>query len=182
MFFAILAVSVQAAMFKYGVGLFGVALVMQGDDVGSQFVQTDTANLACRSAEIGGYQVTAKSDGFKKAGTAIASDGADAHLAHYLEQAFADGFDVVLASRGIVQLQFFPFHQFINDGESHVGINGTCAVAQQEGGVHDFTHFTGFNNQGSLYALLHRDKVMMNGTDGEQGRDGSVRFIHIPVA
>ncbi|OAV73243.1 hypothetical protein Barb6_00406 [Bacteroidales bacterium Barb6] len=182
MFFAILAVGVQAAMFKYGVGLFGVALVVQGDDVGSQFVQTDTANLACRSAEIGGYQVTAKSDGFKETRAAITADGADAHLAHYLEQTFANGFDVVLASRCVVQLQFFPFHQFINDGESHVGIDGTCTVAQQESGVHDFAHFTGFDNQGSLYALLHRNKVMMNGTDGEQRRDGSVRFVHIPVA
>ena len=46
------------------------------------------------------------------------SDGADAHLAHNLEQAFADGLDIFLFGSGVVELYFLFVHQFGGAGRN----------------------------------------------------------------
>ena len=45
--------------------------------------------------------------------------------------------------------------------------------------MHYFTHLTRFNNQGCLYPFLYGDQMVMNRTDGKEGRDRCQLFIDI---
>ena len=42
-----------------------------------------------------------------------------------------EGFDIVLFSSGIIQLNIFVFYQSVEDSECHVRIQGTCSETQQ---------------------------------------------------
>ena len=83
-------------------------------------------------------------------------------------QAFADGLDVVLFRRFVVHLYFIPLDQIVQYGKSHIGVDGTCPVAQQQGGVHDLTDFPAFDNQGGLYTFLYGNQMVVYGTYGQQ--------------
>ena len=134
----------------------------------SHFLQPYAADGRGWRAEIGFQQFLAKSYGFEYLGTSVRTNRADAHLAHHLVQAFADGLDVVLLRCFVVHLYFIPLDQIVQYGKSHIGVDGTCPVAQQQGGVHDLTDFPAFDNQGGLYTFLYGNQMVVYGTYGQQ--------------
>ena len=142
--------------------------IVEGGVVFCDFLQPYAADGRDRRAEIGFQQFLAESYGFEYLGTPVRTNRADAHLAHYLVQAFADGLDVVLFRRFVVHLYFIPLDQIVQYGKSHIGVDGTCPVAQQQGGVHDLTDFPAFDNQGGLYTFLYGNQMVVYGTYGQQ--------------
>jgi hypothetical protein len=121
-----------------------------------------------KSAEVGVAELLAESDGLEYLGSAVRADGADAHLTHYLEESLADGLDVVLLGCCVVELYLLLLDLSVEDGECHVGVDGAGSEAEQQGCVHHLANLTALNDKGCLYALAHRDEVMVDGADGKQ--------------
>ena len=89
---------------------------MQGDGVSGDFFQTDASDAGCLCAEIASQQFLADPYGFKNLCAPIGTDGRNAHLAHDLEQALADGLDIILLGRFVIHLHIAFPHQFIQYG------------------------------------------------------------------
>ena len=155
---------------------------MQGDGVSGDFFQTDASDAGCLCAEIASQQFLADPYGFKNLCAPVGTDGRNAHLAHNLEQALADGLDIVLLGRFVIHLHIAFPHQFIQYGEGHVGIDGTGAISQQQGGVHHLANLAAFYNQCGLHAFLNGDEVMMDSANRQQRRDGGMGVVHKTVA
>ena len=132
------------------------------------FFQADTTYARFQSAEIGIAQLLTQTYSFEYFCPTIRTDGADTHLAHYFEQTFTYGFDVILLGCGIIQLNVFVGHQLVEYSESHVGIKSTGSEPEQQGCMHHLTYFSTFNDKGCLYTLAYRNQVMMYGADSQQ--------------
>ena len=143
----------------------GEALVVQGNRIGCDLLQADTADVAGDTSEVAIHQVTAQADRLEQLGSTVATDRADTHLAQYLLQALADRLDIVLLGGVVVELDLLLAHQVVEDGEGHVGADGAGTEAQQQGGVHHLTQLTCLNDQGGLHTFLHGDQVVVYGTD-----------------
>ena len=122
------------------------SLGMKAGIVAGYLFEPDAADGRHRRAEIGLQYLFAHAHCLEDLGTAIGADGTDAHLRHHLVESLADGLDVVLLGRLVVHLHLAVFHQVIEHGEGHVGVDGTGTVAQQQGGVHDFAYFAALDH------------------------------------
>ena len=78
----------------------------------------------------------------------MALQGADAHLAHHLENALVDGFDVLLLGGGQIRDFGKPTRaDHLFDGlEGDVGIDRLSAVAQQQAEVVNDAGFASFDD------------------------------------
>ena len=133
---------------------------MQGDGVSGDFFQTDASDAGCLCAEIASQQFLADPYGFKNLCAPVGTDSRNAHL--------ADGLDIILLGRFVIHLHIAFPHQFIQYGEGHVGIDGTGAISQQQGGVHHLANLAAFYNQCGLHAFLNGDEVMMDSANRQQ--------------
>ena len=104
----------------------------------------------------------------KKEETRMKNDGADTHFAHNLEQAFANGFDVILLCGGIVQLYLFLGNEFVQYGKCHIGVQCACTESEEQCGVHHFAYLAAFHDQCGLYALSYRNEVVVHCRYGKQ--------------
>ena len=59
-------------------------------------------------------------------------------------------------------------HEVIDDGKSHVRIDGAGTITEEQSGVHHLAYLTTLDYKSGLYALAYADKVMMYGTYSEQ--------------
>ena len=155
---------------------------VEGGIVVCNLIEAHAAEGGRGCAEIGLQEFVAQSDGFEDFRTAIGADGADAHLRHDFVETLAQCVDVVLLRRVIVHLNFPLLHKVVQDGECHVGVDGTCAVAEQQGCVHHLSDFAAFNDESGFDAFLNGDEVVVNGADGEEGGNDGVVLINSPVA
>ena len=71
--------------------------------------------------------------------------------------------------------------QMVYNGEGHIRTDGAGSVAEQQGSVHHFPYLAALNDDGGLYALAHRDKIMVNGADCEERRYGSMLAVDVAV-
>ena len=104
---------------------------MESNGISGYFFQTDTFDRWTESSKISLAQFFTQTDSFENLSTTIGADRRDTHLTHDFKQAFTDGFDIVLFSSGIIQLNIFVFYQSVEDSECHVRIQGTCSETQQ---------------------------------------------------
>ena len=103
---------------------------MESNGISGYFFQANTSDGRTESTEIGLTQFFAQTDGFEDLCTTIRADGRDPHFTHDFKQAFADGFDIILFSSGIIQLNIPVFNQAVENSECHVRIQGTCSETQ----------------------------------------------------
>ena len=168
MLLAILAEGVDALVGQQLIHGGCETIVVQGNRIGCDLLQADTADVAGDATEVAIYQVTAQADRLEQLGTTVATDRADTHLAQHLLQAFADRLDIVLLCGVIVELNLLLADQVVEDGEGHVGTDGTGTEAQQQGGVHHLAQLAGLHHQSGLHALLHGDQMMVHGADRQE--------------
>ena len=141
---------------------------MQGDGIFGDGGKSDTADGAALCTKVVAEQTLAQADAFKNLGTTIGADGRYAHLCHNLEQSFLYCLDIVGLCGGIVFLYLVALHQVVEDGKGHIGTEGRCSIAQQQGGVHGFAYLAALYYQCCLHALAHRNQVVVYGAHCQQ--------------
>ena len=182
MLLAILAEGVDALVGQQLIDRCRETIVVQGDRICGNLFQADTADVAGNPSEIAVHQIPAQADRLKQLSPPVATDRADTHLAQHLLQAFADRLDIVLLCGVIVELNLLLADQVVEDGEGHVGTDGTGTEAQQQGGVHHLAQLAGLHHQSGLHALLHGDQMMVHGADRQERWNDCLLLIHVPVA
>ena len=168
MFLAILAERVDTLVGQQLIDWLRKAVMVQGDGVCGNLLQTDSTDVAGDAPEVAIHQITAQADRLEQLGSTVATDRADTHLAQYLLQALADRLDIVLLGGVVVELDLLLAYQVVEDREGHVGADGAGTKAQQQGGVHHLTQLTGLHHQSGLYTFLYGDQMMVYGTDGQE--------------
>ena len=159
----------------------GESGLMEDGVIPRNLLQADAADGGGGRAEVVLQQLPAHAHGLEYLRAAVGTDGADAHLAHYLVKSLAKGLDVILLRRLVVQLHVAAAHQVVQHGKGHVGVDGAGAVAQQEGGVHHLADFAALHHEGGLHTLLHAYQVVVHRADGQQRGDGRMGGIHVAV-
>ena len=154
---------------------------MEYNGIACHFIQTDTADSRLQPAEVSVAQLFAQSDSFEYLCAPVGTDCADAHFAHNLEQAFANGFDVVFLGCGIVQLYLLLANQLVEYGKCHVGVQCACTETKKQCGVHHFAYLAAFHHQCGLHAFSHRDEMVVHRRYGKQCRYGGVRGVYVAV-
>ncbi len=140
-----------------------------GDDV-----EADALDAGGGAGEVLLDEAAVEADGFEDLGAAVGLERGDAHLGEDLEEALADGFLVILErlfegdAGGEHALALEVFEGL--DGE--IGIDGTGAVADEEGEVHDLAGLAGLDDEGDLRAGAFADEVVVDGGEGKQRGDG----------
>ena len=141
---------------------------MESDGITCHLIQTDAADSRFQSAEVGVAQFFTQSYSLEYLCAPVGTDGADTHFAHNLEQAFADGFYVILLCGGIVQLYLFLGNELVQYGKCHVGVQCTCTETEEQCGVHHLAYLAAFHYQCGLYALSYRNEVVVHCRYGKQ--------------
>ena len=131
--------------------------------------QVDAFDRGGSAGEVLFDELARQADRVKDLRTAIGLVGADAHLGHDLEDALADGLDVVLLNRLGIQRQFLADADFFQRFEGDIGVDRFGAVTGQHAEVMHFARFAGFNHQTGLHAQALTDEVVMHGGSGQQG-------------
>ena len=126
-------------------------------------------------------KVASKADRFKNLGTAERTYCADTHFAHYLQKTLVDSLDVVVFGGGVVELHFVAFYKVVDNGKRHVGVDCACTKTEKKCGVHYLADFARLYNQSRLNAFFDRNKVMVNGANSQQRRNGGVVFVDATV-
>ncbi len=81
----------------------------------------------------------------------------------------------------VLLLNLVPLDQVVQHGKGHIGTDGAGTVTQKEGCMHHLAYLTTLHDEGGLYALAYADKIMMNGTDCQQRRNGCMLCIYVSV-
>src|SRR6185437_5856626 len=117
-----------------------------------------------------------KADDLEDLSSLVGLQGGDAHLGEYLEQAFANGFGIVLFELFGVQFRFEAAAEFhvADAGEREVRIDGGGAESDETGEVVDFPDVAGFHDDAYLSAIAFADEVVVDGGAGQQRGDGCV--------
>src|SRR5262249_13358016 len=108
--------------------------------------------------------------------TLVGLQGGDAHLGEDLEEAFADGFRIVLFELIGVEfgLESIAELHIPDAGHRQVGIDSGGAEADEAGEMVYFPDVTGFHDDAYLPAIAFADEVVVDGGGSEQGGDGGV--------
>ena len=154
---------------------------MEAQGIVRHLFQAYAADARLLRAEIRFKQILAKPHRLEDLCAAIRANGRDAHFRHNLIQALAQGLDVVGLGRLVIHLHLAAPHEVVEHGKRHVGIDGTRAVAQEQGGVHHLAYFAALHDECGLHALLHRNQMMMHGAHGKQRGDGGVGGVDAAV-
>ena len=150
--------------------------------VARNLLQTDAADGRARRAEIRLQHLLAHAHGLENLRSAIRAYRADAHFRHHLVKPLADSLDIILLRRLVVHLHLATPHEVVKHGECHVRIDGTGAVAQEQGRVHHLAYLAALHHQCRLHALLHADQVVVNRAHGEQRGDDGMFPVRPPVS
>ena len=138
------------------------------------FGQADAFDHALGSGEIAFDKFAGQAHCLENLGAAVGLVGGDAHFRHHLENAFGDGFGVMLVRFGLGE-GLRRVGQAGGQGvEGQIGIDRFRAVTGQQTEVVNPLGFAGFDNQPDLGAQTGADQVMMNRSGGEQGGNGDV--------
>ena len=123
--------------------------------VGSYLLKPYAVDRRRHSAEVSVAQFLAQAHSLEYLCAAIGANGADAHLAHHLEQALAYGLDIIGLGGGVVELYLFLLHKVIDNGEGHIRIEGAGSEAQEKGCVLCLSHLAGLDDDSRLYTLAY---------------------------
>jgi hypothetical protein len=115
-------------------------------------------------------KATRQADRVENLRAAIGLVGRDAHLGHDLEDALADGLDVVLFDTSLAEAAALGARGFPPAFRSDIGVDRFRAIARQHAEVMHFARFAGFDDQAGLHAQALTDKVMMHRRRRQQRR------------
>ena len=135
------------------------------------FLQADTSDGRCLCPEIVAQQLLADSYSLENLCSAVGTDGADAHLAHYFVETLAKSLDVVAFSRFVVHLHIAALHQVVEHGECHIRVDGACSIAKQQCGMHHLPDLSALDDKSGLHTFLHRNQMMVHSTHRQQRRN-----------
>ena len=145
------------------------------------FGQSGAASGGAGAGEVAGEELVAQAHGIEHLGTAVRLVGRDAHLRHDLEQSLADRLDVAFV--GFVLAEFL--RQLVAQGgqgiEGQVGIDRLGPVPRQQREMMHLARFAGFHHQADLGAQAGADQMVVHRRSGQQGRNGDMLGIHLPV-
>ena len=167
-------------------GVVGEGQRMADGDLGGQDVEADATQPAHRSSETGVHDLATESDGLEDLCARVRGDRGDAHFGHHLEDPLVAGLHVVPArpvrlevpGQAVLSLGDHPVDGF----EGDVGAYGRGAEPEQEGDVVHLAGIAAFDEQADAGTGLFVDQVVVDGSDGEQGRNGRVNGVDAPVA
>ena len=145
-------------------------------------VQPDSLDAGGCAGEIAIDQVIVQADGFEDLGSPVRLHRGDAHLGHYLEDAFFIGLDEVVdrvLRLGTVQLA--AFGQITNGFQGQVGIDAASAVTDQQAAMLNFSRLSRFYDQANPGPRAGAGQMMVNRAGGQQAGNGSVVGVHAAV-
>ena len=108
-------------------------------------------------------------------------DGGYAHLGGNLHNAVEHSQIIVADSRVIVLIQHAGGNQGTNGLVGQIWVDGTGPVPQQGGKMVDLPGLTAFQYQSHAGAFLGPHQVLLQGRHSQQGRNGHMVLIYIPV-
>ena len=136
----------------------------------------DAFDAAGSPGEIFVDEFAVQADGLEDLRAAIALLRGDAHLRHHLEQALADGLDVVLFQL-LVACTCRRMNPSASNssqrGKRQVGIDGAGPVAGEQGEVLHLAGFARFDHQAAARAGLFAHQVVMHAAGGQQRRESA---------
>ena len=123
------------------------------------------------SGEVGVDELARQAHSVKDLGAAVGLVGRNAHLGHDLQNALADGLDVVLAHLigGLRQAVARP--EVLKGLEGEVGVDRLGAIAGKDAEVMHLAGLTRLNHQSGLHAQSLADQVMMDRRSRQGGGD-----------
>ena len=137
-------------------------------------LDSDAADAGRRSGEVLVDEVLVEAEGFEDLGAVVALDGADAHLADDLDDAFGDCLAVLLLG----QLRGAGDHAqadlVVDRFEGKIRIDGAGAVAEEQGEVLDFARLAGLEDEPDSRAGARSDEVVVDGRHREKSGNGRV--------
>ena len=145
-------------------------------------VQPNPLDTRGCAGEIPIDQVIVQPDGFEDLGSPVRLHRGDAHLGHYLEDAFFIGLDEVvdrILRLGTVQLA--AFGQITNGFQGQVGIDAASAVTDQQAAMLNFSRLSRFYDQANPGPRAGAGQMMVNRAGGQQAGNGSVVGVHAAV-
>ena len=105
----------------------------------------------CGAREIFLNELRRKAHRIENLGAAIGLIGGDAHLGHHLQNAFADGLDVILLHLIGTQRQEVIRPNLLQRFEGEIGIDAFRAVPCQRAEVMHFARFACFHDEPGLH-------------------------------
>ena len=124
-----------------------------------------------------------QANGFEDLCAAIALERADAHLREGFQQALVNPLDEVFLGilAGDVRRQESATGQVVQGFEGQVGVDGACAVADEQGKVHDFARLAALDDDCHLGARLLLHQPVVHCGHGQQTGNGRIGGIDAPI-
>ena len=128
-------------------------------------------------------QCFVESDGFKDLCATVALQGGNTHLGKDLQQAFVDGFDVVIERffKRNAPREPLAQRQIFQRFNSEVGVDGTGAITDEQRVMHHFARFAGFDDESHLGPQTLPYEVIVDGSHGEQTGNGNVVLVYATI-
>ena len=116
-------------------------------------------------------KIAGEPDRVKDLRPAIGLIGRNAHLGHDLQDAFADGFQVILLHRLGVERQIVFDADLVERGKGEIGVDRLGAIAGKRAEMVDLACLAGFDDDPGERAQPLSDQMMMHRRGREQRRD-----------
>ncbi len=148
-----------------------------------EHVQADALDTRGGAGEVGLDERLVEADSLEDLRAAITLQRGDAHLREGFEQALVDGLNEVLL--GILGADFFRQQaaalQVVDGLDGEVGVDGACAVADEERKVHHFARLAALDDQRNLGALLLLHKSIVDRGHGQKTGDRRISGIDAAI-
>ena len=151
-------------------------------DLLGQFEQADAAELGRGAGEVAVHQLLGQPERLEDLRPGVGGHRRDAHLAHHLEHALAEGLDQVggALARLDVGVDAVP-REVLHRLDRQVRVDRRRAVADQQRDVVDLPDVAGLDDQTDLGAGLLPDEVVVYGRGQQQRRDRRQLGVGVPV-
>ena len=143
--------------------------------------QPDAAHPGNGVGKIAVDHVLTDAHGLENLCALIGLQNGNAHLGGHLAHALHHRADIVLLGGVTVLVQQPLFDQLIDAFQRQIGVDGSSAVAQQQGEMMDVPRVGCFQNHADGRAAAGIDEMMLQRRHCQQGRNRHMVFIHSPV-
>src|SRR5208337_3382033 len=148
-----------------------------------EYAEADALNARRGAREIGFNKRLVQAHCFEHLRTAIALQGADAHLRESLQQSLVDGLDEVLFGilrRYLIRQQPAAL-EIVDSLDGEIRVDGAGAVTDEQRKVHYLARLTAFNDERDLGAGLFLDQTVVYGSHSQQAGNGRVGWIDAAI-
>ena len=159
--FSVFAKTVNTIMVEILLSI-DICIGMELDNIPIYFFERYTSDFRCRTAKIAIDQILRNTNGLKQLSPPITTHRRDSHFGNYFQQSFIYGFQIIFFGRVIIELYLPIFYQPINNSKSHIRIDSTGPVTEQQRKMHYLPRFTSFYDNSRLYTQTFRYKMIMN--------------------